>query len=582
MKLYINNNNHMNMRQNHPCKNKKPSNNLIYSLRVLMLVIFSMYISSCNNDYLEKYPLDSPSDVTFYSNETELTMAVNAIYTNLYYSSGNKFPFQLVLDVVSDIEWDRNQNSELQLTSKGLHTTTMDLFYTTWDEMYKGIGECNNLIHYMNRAKGNTPENAYKRIEAEARFFRAYFYHMLVELYGDVPLIKEPLDIFNSKISKTTKSDILQFIYSELDAASEVLPISYTGDNVGRITKGAALAIKARAALYNGDWEIAKNASASIMSLNYYSLYPDYEKLFSYDAEGKNQEEILTVQYNLTYTTQELPACFDSRNAGGVTNKIPTQALVDSYECIDGLMIDKSPLYNGSKPFVNRDPRLNATVAVPGSIFLGYQFETHPDSVKCWNYNVNPPIRINNNDVTNAYATFSGYCLKKYTKEERQYVRTSALNVILLRYAEILLMYAESKIELNQIDESVYSAINKVRQRVKMPIIEAGKTQAEMRRIVRHERKVEFASEGLRYFDIKRWKIAEDVISGPLYGRPIREYRSEYVPVFDENGTPHYDAYANKLRRFDSRIFNSERDYLWPIPQKELDINSSLFQNPGY
>jgi starch-binding outer membrane protein, SusD/RagB family len=118
--------------------------------------------------------------------------------------------------------------------------------------------------------------------------------------------------------------------------------------------------------------------------------------------------------------------------------------------------------------------------------------------------------------------------------------------------------------------------------RAGLPEITTGKSQGELREIVRQERKVEFPFEGLRFFDLRRWKIAEDVMPGKLYGRPLRDYETGFIPTFDENGTPHYEAYGDELRQFDTRNFNPARDYLWPIPQKELDINSNLTQNPGY
>jgi hypothetical protein len=142
-------------------------------------------------------------------------------------------------------------------------------------------------------------------------------------------------------------------------------------------------------------------------------------------------------------------------------------------------------------------------------------------------------------------------------------------------------MYAEAKNEMNQMDQSAYAAFNLVRKRVNMPEV-SGKSQDEMRSLVRQERKVELAMEGLRFYDIRRWKIAEKVLQGSLYGRPFREYKSSYVPTFDSDGIPHYDAYADKLRVFDQRTFDPARDYLWPIPQKELDINTNLIQNPKY
>ena len=552
---------------------------------LILLLFTTIGIFSCE-DYLEKFPLDEPTDVTFWSTEAELKMAVNSIYTSLYWTDRSPVVhthFQMMLSTVSDESWDRNLGP-WQLLGQGLITPNDEsLIYGAWKNAYATIGKCNRLLTNMDRAKENTNPQLYARIEAEAKFFRAYHYHLLTNLYGDVPFVTEPVSIFDAAIPKTSKTEIYKFIMDELDAAANILPVAYPASDRGRITKGAALALKARVALFESDWNAAAAAAKSVMDLNVYELYPDYRLLFNYEGQN-SKEEILTIQFNREYNlTHQTPIHVRGRLAGGYVTKIPTQAIIDSYECIDGLPIDKSPLYNAANPFVNRDPRLQATCVLPGSVFLGYQFETHPDSIRVWDYNTDPPRRVGNTEVTNAYATFSGYQYRKYVEgDDREYRQYSELNFMLIRYAEVLLTYAEAKMEKNEIDNSVYSAINLVRKRAGMPEIEAGKSQAELRKIIRHERKIEFVFEGQRFFDIRRWKIAEKVMPGKLYGRPLRNYPPEYVPVFDENGTPNFSAYADKLRMFDTRYFNPAKDYLWPVPQKEIDINENLNQNPGY
>lgn len=557
--------------------------NIIYRYILILIVIPSFF--GCE-DYLDKQPLDEPTDVTFWSTEAELKMAVSSIYNSLYWTDRGyttHLPFQILLSTMTDESWDRNLSS-LQLMGDGLITSADEpLVYGKWTNAYETIGKCNRYLTNMERAKDNTDPETYSRLAAETRFFRAYQYHLLINLFGDVPFTTEPISIFEAELPRDDKSAIYNFILDELDEVANILPDAYSESESGRITKGAALALKARIALYNSDWSAAAEAAESVMNLNIYGLYPDYEKLFGYDGEN-SIESIFSIQFNREYSLiHQTPVHVRGRLAGGYVTKIPTQSTVDSYECTDGLSIDKSPLYDASNPFVNRDPRLQATCVVPGSIFLGYQYETHPDSLEVWDYNTDPPRRVNNLEVTHAYATFSGYQYRKFVQDDtREYRGQSELNIMYIRYAEVLLTYAEAKIELGQIDESVYNAINLVRQRVNMPDITTGKTQDEMRKIVRQERKVEFVFEGLRFFDIRRWKIAEDVMPGALYGRPLQDYLAEYVPVFDENGTPHYDAYADQLRKFDTRYFDPSKDYLWPIPQKELDINSLLVQNTGY
>lgn len=556
--------------------------------RYINAIVFSIVLvclCNCSDDYLEKFPLDEPSDATFWSTETELIMSVNAIYRSLYETDRDvtHVPFQFLLDLATDISWDRNLSS-WQLLSKGLITPNdAPLITGMWNAAYQTIGQCNRLLANMDRAREVTSPEVYARVEAEARFFRAYWYHMLVNLYGDVPFTTTPLDVFDAALGRTSAEEIHAFVLDELDAAAAVLPDVYPTNDRGRITNGAALAIKAREALFHGDWAIAEEAAKAIIDLNIYALYPDFDKLFTYAAEN-NSEEVFTIQFSrANQLTHETPAHTRGRLGGGFVTKIPTQALIDSYLCVDGLRIDQSPLYNPTKPFENRDPRLDATCVLPGSVFMGFRFETHPDSLTTWDYNTTPPRRVNNLEVTHAYATFSGYQYRKYVADElREFNNKSELNIMLVRYAEVLLMYAEARIEQGKVDSEVVDAINEVRERAGIEGIEEGLSQEELRYIVRQERKVEFPFEGIRYFDIRRWKIAEKVIPGALYGRPLRHYEAGFVPVFDEDGTPHYDAYASKLRQFDTRTFDPKKDYLWPIPQKERDINPNLKQNFGY
>lgn len=547
---------------------------------ILLVSICTLIGTASCSDYLEKYPLDKPSDATFYSTESELIMAINGIYnTSLYYQKAAS-PLNLVLDCASDICWDRDQGSDLQLLGEGLHVPTNTTFNELWFNGYSVISQCNMLLENMHKAQSVTSEELYKRIEGETRFFRAYHYHLLEHFFGNIPLIVKTQTIYD-KPFQTSRDSVSQFILEELEVAANLLPSQYTGDDQGRITQGCALAIKAREALFTKQWEIAAESCKRIMDSGVYSLEPEYADLFNKNNAG-SEEAILFIQYSrVNKFTHGVPGNLFSRMASGYSNKVPPQQLVDSYYCTDGLPINESPLYNAADPFKNRDLRLNATIVVPGSVFLGYQFETHPDSVEIWDYNVSPAVRRENQDVTNPYATFSGYLWRKYTDEEVTFRLESDLNIILIRYAEILLMYAEAKNELGQMDASAYEAFNKVRQRADMPSISNG-TQEENRKLIRQERKVEFAMEGLRFFDIRRWEIAELVMNGKLYGRPVGAYKSNYIPTFDENGTPDYSLYIDELTSFDTRKFNPERDYLFPIPQKELDINSNLIQNPNY
>ena len=549
-----------------------------------ILIIFCLINLSCNKEYLERFPLDSPSDETFLSNESELDMAIAGAYNSLWYHpTGVVLPFAITLDYASDIGWERNTNT-LQALGLGLGNSDNDFTGGFWTAFYKGIGRCNSILAKSESLKDIIPEQKFKQRMAEVRFLRAFYYFYLNELYGGVPLITSVVPLSEAKIARSSKDEITDFIFSELDAAIPFLLAETNQSNKGRANIGAALALKSRAALYNKRWKVAADAANELIKLKNYSLHPKFDELFSYAGEN-SREIIFAVQYLTGLQEHPIPNQFYSRLAKGTSNKIPVQSLIDSYECTDGLSIDKSPLFNPLQPFKNRDPRLNYTVVLPQTRFINYMFETHSDSLMTWDYNTVPAKRVSNTDVTNAFATFSGYLWRKYADIADMNDRSSDLNTILFRYAEVLLNYAEAKVELNEIDQSVYDAINQVRQRpsVNMPPITAGKTQAQLRSVIRKERKYEFPAEGLRLFDIRRWNIAHDVMPGKLLGR-VRNAFLTNAPVIDDNGTPHYEGVtnSNQMRVIETRLYNKERDYLWPIPRLEIEVNPLLTQNPGY
>ena len=554
---------------------------------IVYLAACTFLFSSCS-DYLNKFPLDSPSDQTFLATETEMEMALAGCYTPIWLSFED-MSFFLAFDGAADIGYDRN-TSALQQMAQGSADAKNDMALNFWTGFYRGISRCNYLLTNMPRSEANVPAATYTRIKAEAQFLRALYYFYLVELYGDVPLMTAPLSLAESQISRTPKSQVVDFILSELTEAAAVLSPT-NNPTSGRPSKGAALAIKARTALFNERWQDAISAASEVMALegSQYILDNDYANLFAYPGQT-SKEIIFSIQYLKGQKVHPIYRLFGSRNAAGHTNKKPAYQLQDAYECIDGLSIDKSPLYNPAKPYENRDPRLEYTLAVPGSVFLGYQFETHGDSLECWNYLTN--TRVGNQDATNAYATFTGICWRKYANvEDRTGVNDCDNNTIVIRYAEVLLTYAEAKIKAGQIDASVLEAINKVRARVDMPPVTTT-DPTELFYAVARERKYELSGEGHRLFDIRRWKIANDVMNMELLGRMKRSLPDK-APRIDEWATAHYEGTGIPIsepggssdfamRVVDIRNFNPNKDYLWPIPYIERQTNPSMTQNPNW
>lgn len=558
----------------------------LYSKYSILIILFSLL--SCS-DYLDRSPLVSPSDETFISNKEELEEAVVACYNPLRFTMANR-PFPIFFETVSDISWGR-ESTDMQVIGNGAHDARTESILTAWTYFYTGIGRCNYVLNNMHRCKNNTEESLYKQRESEVRFLRALYYHYLSELFGGIPLITQTLTLAESQVARNTKEEVVDFILEELESCA----VNFTEDNkyTGRASKEAAWALASRVALYNEKWDIAIRNAQKVMEQEgkTVELSSNYENLFLYEGE-KSKEIILSIQYLRGNKTHVLFGGFASRNANGYANIVPTYQLADSWECIDGLPIDKSLLFDPMNPFKNRDPRLGYTLALPNSEFLGYQFETHGDSLECWNYNVTPNIRISNKDATHAYASFTGLCWRKYVdKKDLSFINDSELNIILIRYAEVLLNYAEAKVEAGAIDQSVLAAINKIRQRpsVNMPPVTTINPN-ELRYAIRRERKYEFAGEGLRLFDIRRWKTAEKEMSLPVLGRMKKAY-PQTAPFIDELGTSHYDNIpiaSNgettdfKMRVVQIRLFNKDRDYLWPIPDIETETNPHLIQNPGY
>ncbi|WP_158712683.1 RagB/SusD family nutrient uptake outer membrane protein [Parabacteroides pacaensis] len=551
----------------------------------LYICLLAIGISICAcDDALEKYPLDKPSSSSYPSNETELEMALWGCYGSLWLGTNYGMVMPALLDITTDIAWERAEVS-MQSIGNGSHDANNSWVELLWKNYYISIARCNYLLDNMERAKAETTPVVYDRIKGETRFLRAYFYLMLTETWGDVPLVTKTLTLEEAQLPKTSKKEIVNFILKELDESIPFLPVHIGSSEKGRISQGTAQAIKARTALYNKMYEVVASETKKVIDSGEYQIDDNFKDLFKSGTQPNSKEMMFYINYKEGYRTPGIINGCTSRMGGGYSSKIPVQSLVDSYACIDGLPIDESPLYDPAHPFEQRDPRLGYTIVLPGTEYMGFQFETHKDSVECWNYKTVPATRVANQDALNPYATFSGYVWRKYDEiSNPNELYNSETAFIIMRYADVLLMYAEAKIELGEIDASVYDAINQVRQRksVGMPSI-SNKTQAELRSIVRRERKCEFAWEGLRWSDIRRWGIVEKAMTGALYGRPPRDY-THSAPEIDENSIPDYSAVSNKddMRVIELRTFNSERDYVMPIPRIEIETNPALTQNPNY
>ena len=418
----------------------------------------------------------------------------------------------------------------------------------------------NNFLENIHRPEMDDALRA--RLTAEVRFLRAWDYFWKVLFYGDVPLVKEVLPITDANKPRNPKEEVIQFILDELTEITPQLEIKYTGNDVGRVTRGAALTLKARMLLYNNQYADCLKACEEIMKLGY-SLFPNYRGLFRISNKN-NQEIIMDVQYVENLYSNGTLGILPPASCGGWCSINPTQSLVDIYECIDGKTIEESPLYDPDQPYQNRDPRLSASILCPGDLYEGKYYD---------------PIDQNdpNGDYYAPYGrSKTGYLVRKYVDDLSDYADmwNTAMNAIVMRYAEVLLMYAECKVELGEIDASVYDVLNELRSRAGMCEVDKTVyiTQAKMRELVRRERRVELALEGLRWFDVCRWKIGEEVMPGQVYGCRL----GTVDPVTGKL------ALTKERIKTEVRIFDPAKHYLWPIPQTTIDAASEIKQNPGY
>lgn len=508
----------------------------IYIGCVYFLMLIALCILPSCEKYLDTTPTGTLTDQNFWQSQDDALAGINACYATLRNSNmfGNYGPQMYEILSPNGIFSGSNDDTRISNLAIGIHNSTNTAAINgKWNACYEGIGRTNLvLVNVPSIAMDNSIKS---RILGEAYFLRALYYHDLVNYYGSAPLILGAPSLDQGDLPRASKENILTQILSDLDSAILRLPISQTGaGNVGRATRGAAFGLKSRVYLYQGDWINAAAAAKSVMNLNAYSLISDYRAVFLPTNEN-NREVIFDVQFSL-------PGYATSYDINQRTFQLtaPSLDLVNAYLCSDGLPISQSPLYNSSSPYTNRDQRLSKTVVLPGSLFA-------------------------NIPVTNT--TFGTKAIwKKYTSylddvsSPELGINTSVTNFIFQRYAEILLNFAEAQNEAVGPDVNVYNVLDSIRLRAGMPkvsIVNPGLDQASMRNLIRNERRIELAGEGLYYDDIRRWKIAESVLAQP--GRDI----SGVIRV--------------------TRNFQPTRDYLWPVPGVQLERNPNLLpQNPGY
>ena len=539
--------------------------------KIIILPLLATILFSCVD--LEKDPTDAYSSDTFFTSEDAAVSNLAAVYQYTKMSGFFEDGDAIYMDDITDNAYCPFSNQLTSFIALGTATSSLtgkyvDLYRTYFD--YVGIRNANYFLENIDQVPMDDDKK--EVMKAEARFLRAFNYARKMMCFGGVPLVETALDYGEeTTIPRSSEAEITNYVISELGAAAPNLPVSRSSDEYGRVTKGAALALKARVELFAGDYEAAATDAKAVMDLGIYDLYSDYEGLFwekNQDNPERNKEVILEVCYDPPTWGSWLDGLYTVAE-GGWNSVDPTQSMVDAYETTNGLAINDDPAYDADRPYENRDPRFYASVIYPG--------ETWNDRI----FNSLEPVgpdEYYNSSKGNRSRT--GYCLRKYCAPLSELPNpdpadVQGVNFIVIRYAEVLLTYAEALIEQNKDLSAAIDVINEVRSRVNMPPV-TEINQAGLRKRVRNERRVELAFEGLRWYDMKRWKIADEVMNGPVYGvRPGTVNMTTGEVTF--SSTSHITV-------GDERVFRDDRDYYFPIPQEDIDSNAALQgnQNPNW
>lgn len=572
--------------------------------------ILLMPATSCYD--LDRTPGYQVSSEAFFQNETHCKQAMMAVYHIMI--SNNAFGVMTEFDGLGPIA---NLTNGGDYAFRNLTTNTYDSgnsnVKSRWQVYYEAVARSNNVLQNIDRA--DMSDELKMRYKAEARFFRGLFYFSLLDLWGGVPIYDETFDVganyMNMLYPRNSAEEVRQFILNDLENAYEYLPAQWEASDYGRVTSGAALALKGKVLLYAKRYAEASECFAEVINSNRYSLYPNYAGLFT--KEGDSSDEMIFAIQGMGGLGSDigvaLPYYLGSRstfttNGTGCMNYVfPSDRLVEEYEWADGRPFDWEEFIPGFKTDVSsnksnpyptryktfiatlgsdkkvktypeakdklikmwreRDPRLNCNVILPYTHYTGWynQMPVDLEFVVCKKIEDGKGmIRLDKDRLC--------YLWRKFVPEGDlggliHSAESSPINFPLIRYADVLLMQAECLNELGRLNEAV-ELINQVRARpsVNMPGINSGpeylaaNSKEEVFNRIRHERMCELAGEGFSFSDYRRWGCLEEldgVVEGHMTG--------EYI--------------------FSTRVI-TPRQYLWPIPLVEIDRNPDLEQNPGY
>ena len=553
------------------------------------LIILSLFIivpfTGCEEEVLDKEPSTTYTEKDVWS---DIKMAEK--YALLNYNGAGAWSIQEEDGakwkmVSTDIGMSRSDYGAYRFVDGTMSPSNMGYWSPIWSDGYNYIRRCNKVLENIDRIE-DVAENRIERLKGEMRFLRAKIYFRLIKYFGGVPLVTEVFELDDDFTkSRDSYQDCVEFIVTELDDVAEILPETVSSEEIGRATKGAALGLKSSVLLHaasklhdpgtdpngplfdynnNNKWEDAANAAKAVMDMGLYSLkeidtWQDYTKIFL----EQNSEQIFIRPYTHQYGHQIDLRC-SPNGYHGYGHNSPTHNFVQEFEMANGMMIDEEGSGYDSSPesiYENRELRFYANIVFndcpayrgrPAEFYLPGGLDS-PDGPEAWNY------------------CKTGYTMRKYMDESIDFHELRGNTpYIHQRLAEIYLNYAEAQYQLGN-EDLAREYVNKIRNRVNLPDIET--SGDELLEDIRHERKIELCFEGHRFFDTRRWMIADETAGKDAMGIEWK-YVNEQGEI-DPNGTLTYDIIVAQERMFQQKY------YYLPIPYDEV-ARTGMKQNPGY
>lgn len=535
----------------------------LFILLSALSIPFVATFSSCKKNFLVRDNPTATTDDKWWKLESDLQSSLNGIYGGLPSGTLSNYEFmancRMHLSGTTDEAVFRANYGDWQTFPVGLATSQTNSVSEIYKMSYSYIRNASRFLENYSRAyvEDATRKNRYA---SEARALRAWYHLDLFLLYGPITIVDHSLTPAEQFARRNTREEVINFIASELETAAEGLPPSYNESDAYRMSKGTCYAMQTILYLNAGDYAKCAAAAKKLIDLDVYELYKSsqpgvnsYASLFSYSGIV-NKERILFRRGG------QNESFFRSapKSLGGQATTSPTAAIVNTYETLQGKLIDELgpdsiSIYQADPAFKeNRDPRLTASILLPGETYVNRKLE---------------PFKTGSPDqIGLTQSTQTGFWIKKYLDpQDAGTPWGGSLNFMIIRYAEVLLSYVESLVEMNDWQNpDVVLYLNQIRNRAGMPDVDVSKynSQAAMRKLIRHERQVELAFEGQRLFDIRRWKTAEVLLNEPAKGA--------------------IDPATGKAVIIEQRKFNPARDYVWPIPLAEINANPNMKQNPNW